>query len=80
MTIVYQGSVRFATSDTALGPKTDKRSTIVIAPNRPHDPHYILRRIAKAITVSLETVPIMQILPELGIVEEEIDSRVSTGF
>ena len=56
------------------------RRTIVNDPNRPHDPQHTLRRIAKAITISLETLPIMQSLPELGIVEEEIDSRVPTGF
>ena len=50
--------------------KPDSSSTIVIAPNRPHDPQYIQRRIAKAITVSLETLPTVKSLPELGIHEK----------
>jgi len=47
--------------------KTDKRSGIVNDPNRPDDPQYILRLLAKVITVSLETVKIVEGLPELGI-------------
>ena len=45
--------------------KTDKRSGIVNNPNRPDDPQYILRLIAKVITVSLEMVDIVEGLPEL---------------
>ena len=47
--------------------KTDKRSGIVNDPNRADDPPYILRLIRKVITVSLETVQIVEGLPELGI-------------
>ena len=47
--------------------KTDKRSGIVNDPNRGDDPEYILRLIGKVISVSLETVGIVEGLPELGI-------------
>ena len=47
--------------------KTDKRSGIVNDPNRGDDPQYIVKLIAKVITVSLETVDIVENLPELGI-------------
>jgi predicted helicase len=46
---------------------TDKRSGITNDPNRPDDPQYILRLIGQVISVSLETVKIVQSLPELGI-------------
>ena len=49
--------------------KTDKRSGIVNDPNRGDDPEYIVRLIGKVITVSLETVKIVEGLPELGIGE-----------
>ena len=49
--------------------KTDKRSGITNDPNRPDDPQYILRLLAKVISVSLETVKIVEGLPELGIEE-----------
>ena len=49
--------------------KTDKRSGIVNDPNRAADPQYILRLIGKVINVSLETVEIVESLPELGIGE-----------
>ena len=52
--------------------KTDKRSGIVNDPNRGDDPQYILRLIAKVITVSLETVEIVAALPGLGIGKEEV--------
>jgi len=45
--------------------KTDKRSGIVNDPNRADDPQYIVKLIGKVITVSLETVRIVQILPSL---------------
>ena len=45
--------------------KTDKRSGIVNDPNRDDDPQYIIRLIRKVITVSLETVSIVEDLPEL---------------
>lgn len=51
--------------------KTDKRSGIVNDPNRPDDPQYILRLLAKVITVSLEKVKIVKRLPELGIERAE---------
>ena len=50
--------------------KTDKRSGIVNDPNRADDPQYILRLIGKVISVSLETVKIVEGLPELGVPEE----------
>ena len=46
--------------------KTDKRSGIENDPNRPEDESYIVRRIGQVITVSLETVDIVEGLPELG--------------
>ncbi len=45
--------------------KTDKRSGIVNDPNRADDPQYIVRLIGKVITVSLETVEIVEGLPTL---------------
>ena len=47
--------------------KTDKRSGIVNDPNRPDDPQYIVQLIGKVITVSLETVDIVDGLPALEI-------------
>ena len=47
--------------------KTDKRSGILNDPNRAEDPQYIIKLIAKVITVSLETVDIVANLPELGV-------------
>ncbi len=47
--------------------KTDKRSGIVNDPNRLDDPTYIVNLISKVITVSLETVDIVESLPELGL-------------
>ena len=47
--------------------KTDKRSGIVNDPNRADDPQYIVRLIGKVIAVSLETVGIVEGLPELEI-------------
>jgi len=49
--------------------KTDKRSGIVNDPNRADDPQYIVKLIGKVITVSLETVEIVESLPALEIVE-----------
>ncbi len=49
---------------------TDRRSGIVNDPNRPDDPQYIVRLIGKVISVSLETVKIVEGLPELGVPEE----------
>ena len=50
--------------------KTDKRSGIVNDPNREDDPEYIVRLIGKVIAVSLETVEIVEGLPELGISDQ----------
>ena len=47
--------------------KTDKRSGIINNPNRDDDPQYIVKLIRKIITVSLETVEIVENLPELGV-------------
>ncbi len=45
--------------------KTDKRSGIVNDPNRADDPQYIVKLIGKVITVSLETVDIIEKLPSV---------------
>jgi predicted helicase len=45
---------------------TDKRSGIVNDPNRLDDEEYIIRLIRQVITVSLETVDIVNNLPSLG--------------
>ncbi len=50
---------------------TDKRSGITNDPNRPDDPEYILRLIGQVITVSLETVKIVNALPDLGLPKEK---------
>ncbi len=42
---------------------TDKRSGIVNDPNRADDPEYIVRLIGQVITVSLETMKIVNALP-----------------
>jgi predicted helicase len=47
----------------------DKRSGIINDPNREDDPQYSLRLIGQVITVSLETVKIVSLLPGLGIPE-----------
>jgi predicted helicase len=49
---------------------TDKRSGITNDPNR-NDKKYILRLIGQVITVSLETVKIVNALPDLGLPKEE---------
>ena len=46
--------------------KTDKRSGIVNDPNREDDPQYIVKLIGKVITVSLETVEIVEGLARSG--------------
>ena len=46
--------------------KTDKRSGIVNDPNRAEDEEYIVRLVGRVIAVSLETVEIVEGLPELG--------------
>jgi len=45
---------------------TDKRSGITNDPNRADDPEYILRLIGQVITVSLETMKIVEALPPLA--------------
>ena len=47
--------------------KTDKRSGIVNDPNRPDAPRHIVKLIGKVIAVSLETVEIVEGLPDLGV-------------
>ena len=47
--------------------KTDKRSGIVNDPNRADDPQYIVKLVGRVISVSLETVGIVEGLPELGV-------------
>ena len=46
--------------------KIDKRSGIVNDPNRADDPQYIVKLIGKVITVSLETVKVVERLPDLA--------------
>jgi len=45
--------------------RTDKRSGIVNDPNQLDDPQYIIRLMGKVMTLSLETVQIVEALPEL---------------
>ena len=47
--------------------KIDKRSGIVNDPNRADDPQYIVKLIGKVITVSLETVKVVDGLPSLDL-------------
>ena len=47
--------------------KIDKRSGIVNDPNRADDPQYIVKLIGKVITVSLETVEVVDGLPDLDL-------------
>ena len=47
--------------------KIDKRSSIVNDPNHADDPQYIVKLIGKVITVSLETVEIVEGLPDLDL-------------
>jgi len=46
--------------------KTGRGSGIAIAPNRANDPQFIVLLIGKVISVSLETVEIVEGLPALG--------------
>ena len=46
---------------------TDKRSGITNDPNREDDKEYIFRLIGQVVHVSLETVKIAKVLPNLGI-------------
>ena len=56
--------------------KTDKRSGIVNDPNRADDQEYIVRLIGQVISVSLETVNIVESLPALGVGEGEGTAQV----
>ena len=47
--------------------KVDKRSGIVNDPNRDDDPRYIMNLMQKVIAVSVETVEIVESLPELNV-------------
>jgi predicted helicase len=51
---------------------TDKRSGMTNNPNRPDDPQYIVRLVGQIITVSLETLKIIQQLPPLEIIHSNI--------
>jgi predicted helicase len=53
---------------------TDKRSGIINDPNRADDKGYILRLIGQVITVSLETVKIVESLPLLGLPSEALEA------
>ncbi len=57
---------------------TDKRSGIINDPNRADDPQYILRLIGQVITVSLETVKIVNSLPPLAIPMSEQAAAASS--
>ncbi|MDO8684542.1 MAG: type ISP restriction/modification enzyme, partial [Armatimonadota bacterium] len=46
---------------------TDKRSGITSDPNRADDPEYIIRLVGRVVTVSVETVKLVQALPDIGI-------------
>jgi len=56
---------------------TDKRSEIVNDPNREDDPEYIVRPIGQVITVSLETV---RLVNELSTTNPIVLKRVGRGF
>jgi hypothetical protein len=47
------------------------RSGITNDPNRPDDKEYILRVIGQVFTVSMETVKIVNALPDLGLPKED---------
>jgi predicted helicase len=49
---------------------TDKRSGITNDPNREDDPEYVARLIGQVIHVSVETVKIAKVLPNLGLPQE----------
>ena len=57
---------------------TDKRSGITNDPNRDDDKEYILRLIGQVITVSLETVKIVNALPDLGLPKETSAKATTT--
>jgi predicted helicase len=58
---------------------TDKRSGITNDLNRPEDPQYIVRLLAQVITVSLETVKVVQSLPPLSVVPaQQLDTPTAS--
>jgi predicted helicase len=57
----------------------DNRSGITNDPNREDDPEYILRLIGQVITVSLETVKIVNSLPDLGLPGEDPDTEAAAS-
>ena len=59
--------------------KTDKRSGNLTDPNRADDPEYIVRLIAKVITVSLETVNVVNSLPALQHDEDPLTTELPAG-
>jgi predicted helicase len=59
---------------------TDKRSGITNDPNRDDDKEYILRLIGQVITVSLETVKIVNRLPDLGLPELGPAEKVASAI
>ena len=59
---------------------TNKRSGITNDPNRDDDPEYILRLIGQVITVSLETVKIVNVLPDLGLPESGADDKAASAI
>lgn len=50
---------------------TDRRSGITNDPNRPDDPHYILRLVGQIITVSLATNALVRALPSHGVADTQ---------
>jgi hypothetical protein len=55
------------------------RSGITNDPNREDDKEYILRLIGQVITVSLETMKIVNALPDLGLPKEEQKTAPGKG-
>ena len=45
---------------------TDKRSQLTQDPNRPDDPEYIARLVGRVVTVSVETVGLVEGLPGMA--------------
>ena len=59
---------------------TDPRSGITNDPNRPDDPQYIVRLLGQVITVSLETLKIIQTLPRWNHVGRESEAIAFPSF
>lgn len=62
-----RSAVEWVIDQYRINPDSRGRSGIIKDPNRDDDPQYIVNLIAKVITVSLETVDIVENLPELGL-------------